>query len=107
MTEGLIVLVTVGERSEADNIARVLVEEKLAACVGIVPIESVYMWEGEWENQVEFQLVIKTVKSRYPEVEAKVRELHTYEVPEILGLPVVAGSAPYLNWVAQQTQAIA
>ncbi|MEN9207340.1 MAG: divalent-cation tolerance protein CutA [Gloeomargarita sp. GMQP_bins_120] len=104
MTEGLIVLVTVGERSEADHIARVLVEEKLAACVGILPIESVYQWEGQWENQVEFQLVIKTVKSRYPQVEAKVRQLHSYDVPEILALPVVAGSESYLRWVLQQTQ---
>ncbi|MEN9214231.1 MAG: divalent-cation tolerance protein CutA [Gloeomargarita sp. DG02_4_bins_56] len=103
MAEALIVLVTVGERSEADNIAQALVGEKLAACVGIMPIESVYLWEGEWENQVEFQLVIKTVKSRYPEVEAKILQLHSYEVPEILGLPVVAASERYLNWVMQQT----
>ncbi|WAS05863.1 divalent-cation tolerance protein CutA [Gloeomargaritales cyanobacterium VI4D9] len=103
MAEALIVLVTVGERSEADNIAQTLVGEKLAACVGIVPIESMYLWEGEWENQVEFQLLIKTVKSRYPQVEAKILELHSYEVPEILALPVVAASERYLNWVVQQT----
>ncbi len=103
MAEALIVLVTVGERSEADNIAQTLVGEKLAACVGIVPIESIYLWEGEWENQVEFQLLIKTVKSRYPQVEAKILELHSYEIPEILALPVVAASERYLNWVVQQT----
>jgi len=103
MAEALIVLVTVGERSEADNIAQTLVGERLAACVGIVPIESMYLWEGEWENQVEFQLLIKTVKSRYPQVEAKILELHSYEIPEILALPVVAASERYLNWVIQQT----
>ncbi len=103
MAEALVVLVTVGERSEADNIAQALVGEKLAACVGIMTIESVYLWEGEWENQVEFQLVIKTVKGRYPQVEAKILEHHTYEIPEIIALPVVAASERYLNWVLQQT----
>ncbi|WP_448379574.1 divalent-cation tolerance protein CutA [Gloeomargarita sp.] len=103
MAEAILVLVTVGERSEADNIAQTLVREKLAACVGIATIESIYLWEGQWENQVEFQLLIKTVKSRYPEVEAKILELHSYDVPEIIALPVVAASERYLHWVIRQT----
>ena len=97
MAEAILVLVTVGERSEADNIAQTLVREKLAACVGIATIESIYLWEGQ------FQLLIKTVKSRYPEVEAKILELHSYDVPEIMALPVVAASERYLHWVIQQT----
>ncbi|MFY9805541.1 MAG: divalent-cation tolerance protein CutA [Candidatus Acidiferrales bacterium] len=103
MTDKIVVLVTCGTRREARKIARALVERRLAACVNEfgAPMRSVYRWKGKVESAAEFLLVIKTTKQRFAGLRAAVRELHSYEVPEIITLPVVEGSPAYLKWIAE------
>ncbi|MCW6038346.1 divalent-cation tolerance protein CutA [Spirulina subsalsa FACHB-351] len=98
-----IILVTASSETEAKTIARYLVESKLAACVSLTPIHSIYTWQGSIESAQEWQLVIKTNLAHYAAIEAKVQELHSYEVPEIIALPIVEGSAAYLGWIAENT----
>ena len=91
------------------NIARLvadrLVTEKLAACVNILaPCRSIYSWQGKIENAGEHPLLIKTTPARYAEVEALIKEMHPYELPEIIALPVERGFPQYLAWVADETQ---
>ncbi|AFY58963.1 uncharacterized protein involved in tolerance to divalent cations [Rivularia sp. PCC 7116] len=97
-----IVLVTTGSQKEAEQIANVLVEANLAACVSFSPISSIYTWQGKVHNDQEWQLFIKTDLSRFPTLEAKILELHSYEVPEIIAIPILKGHQPYLQWIAQQ-----
>jgi periplasmic divalent cation tolerance protein len=97
-----VVLVTAGSREEAGAIARDLVESRLAACVSVFPTHSVYTWKGEIHSEDEWQLVIKTELSRFADLEAKIRQIHSYEVPEIIALPILAGSPPYLTWISEQ-----
>ena len=98
------VLVTAGSEEEGARIARALVEERLAACVNIVPrIRSIYRWRGAVEDEAETLLVIKTSAASLEKLEARVRELHSYEVPEIIALPLDSGSAPYLDWLGENT----
>ena len=94
-----IALVTAGSEAEAEHLATVLVEAGLAACVNLAPVRSIYTWQGQIQSEPEWQLIIKTQRSHFAALETKVRELHSYEVPEILAVPLVAGSAPYLNWL--------
>lgn len=102
--EIIVVLVNCATREEAGIIARSLLDSQLAACVSIgAPVESHYHWEGSREQAVEHPLWIKTTRERWPELEAEVRRLHSYTVPEILALPIAAGSAAYLRWVAEAT----
>lgn len=95
-----IVLVTTASEEQAKNIAKALIEAKLAACVAIEPIESVYTWEGKINCDREWQLTIKTQSSLFSLVSVKVKSLHSYEVPEIIALPIIAGSQSYLDWIA-------
>ena len=99
-----IVLVTAGSKTEAEAIAKGLVEAKLAACVSLTPIHSVYTWKGEVCSDDEWQLTIKTDLGQFEALEAKVRELHSYEVPEIIALPIAAGSPAYLQWISEQVR---
>jgi periplasmic divalent cation tolerance protein len=103
MTDKIVVLVMCGSRKEARKIARAVVERRLAACVNEIgaPVRSVYRWKGKVETAEEFLLVIKTTKRRFAALRAAVLELHSYEVPEIVALPVVKGSPAYLNWIAE------
>ena len=106
MTEFIVVYVTVGSAQEADRLAQSLVGERLAACVNRVKsVQSVYRWQGEVEQGDEELLIIKTHKDLFPALETRVRELHSYSVPEIIALPVVAGSAGYLDWLRGQVVA--
>jgi periplasmic divalent cation tolerance protein len=94
------VLMTAGSREEALRLADVLVGARLAACVQILPeIESVYHWQGKVERAPEVLLLAKTTLSNFNELESLVRSLHSYETPEIIALPITAGSAPYLEWL--------
>lgn len=103
-----IVLVMAGSADEAAQIARTLVTERLAACANIIgPVRSIYRWRGAVEEAREHWLVIKTRKELYSMVERKVRELHSYEVPEILALAPSAGSAAYLEWIFASTRGAA
>ena len=102
MTDKILVLVTCGSRKEAGKIARALVGQRLAACVSEigVPVASTYRWKGKVESAKEFLLLIKTSKERFAAVRDAIRELHSYEVPEIIVLPIAAGSRVYLDWIA-------
>ena len=105
MPEPIIVLVTCGSEEEALKIANALVEEHLAACVNLVsPIRSIYRWEGKIWDEKEWLLIIKTQKQRFDELEKKVKSLHSYSVPEIIGFPIVEGSSSYLNWLIEMTK---
>ncbi len=96
----VVVLCTFPDVEQARAIAAVLVERRLAACVNLLPgVESIYRWEGKVERAGEVLAVIKT--TRYPELEAALEELHPYEVPEILAVPVAAGLAGYLKWLGE------
>jgi periplasmic divalent cation tolerance protein len=96
----IVVLVTAGSADNAGLIARALVEERLAACANIVPgVRSIYRWEGRVVDDAEWLLVIKTERTRFAALEARVRALHTYTVPEVIALEVVEGSRPYLEWL--------
>lgn len=95
-----IVLVTVGSTDEAEQIASTLVEERLAACVNVVgPIRSIYRWEGAVQRDTEQLLIIKIRAAAFPQVEARVRELHSYDTPEVIALPIDDGSRKYLDWL--------
>ena len=94
-----IVLVTAGSEAEADRLARHLVDSRLAACVSVFPVRSLYRWQGEVQSEAEWQLVIKTDLSQF---EAVIAEHHSYEVPEVIALPIVAGLPAYLSWLQAQ-----
>ncbi|MDR2014839.1 MAG: divalent-cation tolerance protein CutA [Azoarcus sp.] len=101
MTEVLLVITTLPDQASANALAARLVEEHLAACVNILaPCGSVYRWQGVVETVSEIPLLIKTSRAGYPALEAAVRALHPYEIPELIALPVTHGLAAYLDWVA-------
>ncbi len=102
MTDKRIVLTTAGSQEEAQKIALALVERRLAACVNIVgPIQSVYRWKGAVESAPEHLLIIKTTAAAFARVRDAIRELHSYELPECVMLPIEAGSEEYLRWIAE------
>ena len=104
MSEFIVVYVTASSREEARRIAGTLVEERLAACVNIVPqIASVYRWKGEICCDDETLLVVKSRAALFERLCARVREVHSYEVPEGIGLPIVVGSSTYLSWLKGET----
>jgi periplasmic divalent cation tolerance protein len=104
MTDALVVLVTAPTPERAAEIARALVEERLAACGNVVPgLRSIYRWEGKVQDEPEALLVLKTTRARFEALRARVLALHPYQVPEVIALPVEAGSAPYLAWIAGET----
>jgi len=99
-----IVLMTAGNQEQANRIARVLVDERLAACVNVVgPIRSVYRWRGAVEDETEYLLLAKTQAAWYARLERRVKELHSYEVPEVLAISPSSGSARYLQWLMEST----
>jgi periplasmic divalent cation tolerance protein len=106
-TEKIVVLVTCGSRAEARKIARLVVEERLAACANVAgaPVESVYRWKGKVESAKEFLVMIKTTRPRFAKLRAAILEAHSYDVPEIIALPIAMGSAPYLEWIAESVRA--
>jgi len=98
--EAIVVFITTANSEEAARLADMLVEQRLAACVQILPeMESVYRWQGKIERQKEVLLIAKTTKSRFEELERKARAIHSYETPEIVAWPLAAGSPPYLEWL--------
>ena len=104
-TEFVVAFVTVGSSDEANHIAKVLVGERLAACVNIVSgIQSVYSWKGDIHSDPELKLIIKTRQSLAADLIARVNQLHSYEVCEVTCLPIVAGNPPYLDWIAENTR---
>ena len=105
MEDQMIVVFCTTPVDKADEIARALVEDRLAACVNIVErVKSVYRWKGAIETEDEAWLVIKTRDERFDALDARMRELHPYEVYELVALPIEQGHAPYLEWLAKETQ---
>jgi periplasmic divalent cation tolerance protein len=101
MTDYIQVLTTAGSEQEAERIADLLLDRRLAACVQVVgPIVSRYRWQGKLERATEWQCLAKTEATLYTEVEAAIRSVHSYEEPEILAIPVLAGSMGYLEWIS-------
>jgi periplasmic divalent cation tolerance protein len=106
MSEISIVLITAGNQEEAAKIGRTLVEEHLAACANIVPgVRSIYRWKGQICDEQELLIIVKTRTSLFQALEKRVKELHSYEVPEIISFPVAGGLAQYLEWVHTETAA--
>jgi periplasmic divalent cation tolerance protein len=105
MTDVVLVLSTVSDEAVADRIARSLIDERLAACVNVQsPMVSFYRWKGKTERDIERQLVIKTTRRRLGDLKQRLGELHPYELPEIVVVDVVEGSADYLEWVRRETE---
>jgi periplasmic divalent cation tolerance protein len=104
MSHELVVFVTTSNDQEAASIADALVSERLAACVNILgAIESVYRWEGKITRDREVLIIIKTTAERYPELELRIKELHSYSTPEVVALKIERGSADYLTWIWEST----
>ena len=98
----LVVYVTTSSSREARKLTNALIQERLAACVSIVPgVHSTYWWKGKVERAREALLVIKTRSEKFPALARRIQQLHSYSVPEILALPVVRGNAAYLQWLKQ------
>ena len=103
MTDALFVLTTVADRANGLALAQALLERRLAACVNVgAPVDSLYHWRGRIETGREVPLTIKTRASLYSKVEAAIRELHDYELPEIVAVPISDGYAPYIGWLEHE-----
>jgi periplasmic divalent cation tolerance protein len=106
MTDKIVVLSTCGSIMEAETIARRLVEKKLAACVNVLPgVRSIYHWKGAVEDSAEFMLVIKSSRALFNELRAELEKAHSYEVPELIAMPIVDGSEQYLAWMERELTA--
>ena len=104
-TEYIIAHVTAPNEEEASKISRTVVEERLAACVNIIKsVRSIYRWQGQIEDEQEVLMIIKTRRTLFERLQGRVKELHSYSVPEIIGVPVTEGSEEYLNWLGQETE---
>jgi periplasmic divalent cation tolerance protein len=100
MTDHIVVLNTCATEADAERLSRALVDARLAACVTILPgARSIYHWQGAVEENTECLLLIKSSRELFPALQAEIEKLHSYAVPEVLALPVVAGSDNYLNWL--------
>ncbi len=105
MGQFLVVFVSAGSEKEALTIAKTLVEERLAACVNLIPkVRSIYRWEGEICDEPECYLVIKTRKDLFHAFQDRIKALHSYEIPEIIALPIVEGLLSYLEWIQRETE---
>jgi periplasmic divalent cation tolerance protein len=106
MTDKIVVLNTCGSEAEAERLARLLVDQRLAACVSIVPrMRSFYRWNGAIESTEEWLLLIKSSRPLFERLRAVLENAHSYEVPEVVALPVVDGAAPYLDWLEANLRA--
>ena len=102
--DAIVVFMTAANGEEATRLAEMLVGAHLAACVQILPeIESVYRWQGKIERSSEVLLLVKTTRGKFDELEREVRALHSYDTPEIVAVPILTASAPYLEWLIQAT----
>ena len=105
MTEYIVIYVTANSMSEAENIASALVREGLAACVNIIHrVISNYIWEKKFCEEEEAMLIIKARARAFPRIEKRVRSLHSYKVPEIIAVPILMGSRPYLSFLSGATK---
>jgi periplasmic divalent cation tolerance protein len=101
----IVVFITASDEDEAAKIAKALVESRLAGCVNIIKdIRSIYSWQGKIENEKEVLMIVKTQKALFNSLMKKVKELHSYTVPEIIALPIITGSEDYLKWLKEVTE---
>jgi periplasmic divalent cation tolerance protein len=106
MIDARVVFTTAGDSAEAEKIARALVERRLAACVNILPqARSIYRWQGKVEDAAESLLIIKTTVAQFPAVRDTISDLHAYDVPECICLPITDGSPDYLKWLTESVPA--
>jgi periplasmic divalent cation tolerance protein len=104
-TNSVVVLITTGNEEEAHKIAKLLVKERRAACVNIVPnVDSLFRWEGKIDSADESLLLVKTRASLLSEIIGLVKEVHSYQVPEIIAMPIIGGSEEYLKWLDSACQ---
>ncbi len=97
-----IVYITTASKAEAESIAETLVTERLAACCSIIPaVSSIYWWQGSLQREEEWMLMCKSSRNAFAALEKRTREIHSYDVPEIIMLPLAEGSKPYLQWIAE------
>jgi uncharacterized protein involved in tolerance to divalent cations len=100
----VLVWTTIGKTADGRGMASILVTERLAACVNVLPeMESFYRWKGQVETDHERQLIMKTTAARVPALRARVHDLHDYDVPEFIVIPIVGGNEAYLNWIREST----
>jgi periplasmic divalent cation tolerance protein len=99
MDDRLVVFVTTESKAEARRIARTLLEQKLVACVNILPVDSVFVWEAEVQAEQEALMIIKTRRDVFDRLEAAIKAAHSYDTPEIIAVPIVLGSHDYLQWI--------
>ena len=105
MTDALLVFTTLPSADKAAELAKVVVEERLAACANLLPaIRSIYRWQGKLQDENEVLVLLKTRAEHLERLKLRVLELHPYEVPEVLAVPVEAGYQPYLDWLAGETK---
>lgn len=104
MNQFVLIHCTAGSRDNAESIASALVERRLAACVQIVPVESVFVWNGAVRRESELLLHVKTTQRRAKDVEACIKELHEYDVPEIATVEMIGGSREYLDWIEESVR---
>ncbi len=105
MVDEIVVLVTASSTQEAQKLGKDLVQEKLAACVNVIPkIISIFNWHEDVCEEEEVLMIVKTSGEKFSALEKKVKQMHSYDVPEIIALPIVAGSKEYLNWIRKETK---
>jgi periplasmic divalent cation tolerance protein len=104
----LLVLTNCPDQSIAEKIAQAALEQHLAACINLLaPCQSMYRWQGQIESAMEIPLLIKTTNANYIKLETLIKQLHPYEIPEIIALPIAQGLPAYLSWISAESQAIA
>ncbi len=105
MNNHIVIYITTGSINEAKTIGRVLVEEKLVACSNIIsPIRSIYSWQGKICDDKEAMMILKTKKKLFKQIVKRVEKLHSYDVPEIIAMPIIEGSSKYLSWINAETK---
>ncbi|HDY68389.1 hypothetical protein LCGC14_2979790 [marine sediment metagenome] len=105
MPDYTVIFITTSSLDEAEKIGRALVEEKLVACANIIsPIRSIYRWQGKICDDKEVLIILKTKKKLFKQIEKRVKALHSYEVPEVISIPIIEGSNKYLSWLENETK---
>jgi periplasmic divalent cation tolerance protein len=105
MNNYIVIYITTGSVNEAEKIGRTLVEEKLVACSNIIsPIRSIYSWQGKICDDKEALMVLKTKRTLFTQIVKRVEKLHSYDVPEIIAIPIIDGSVKYLSWINEETK---
>lgn len=104
MSEKIIVFSNCGSHEEARRVARALVDTRVCACVNIIPgIQSIYRWQGSIQEEAEWMLIIKTTRELFDRLSAELRKNHSYEIPEVIAIPIVEGNPDYLKWIDRET----